>query len=141
MTTAAIFDLDRTLITASTTPIFMRHLAATGISVDSSVPLLDPIVGAASKALKTVFDVVGESRLLVQPAKLAVRAASGWWVTDVEAAGQPRYDLVETTGRQHEQEFKVVARLQDGRRAEGVGKTKRAAEKVAAEVLLGKLTE
>ncbi|MFM1872608.1 MAG: ribonuclease [Planctomycetota bacterium] len=53
--------------------------------------------------------------------------------------GQPRYDLIETTGRQHEQEFRVVARLQDGRRAEGVGKTKRAAEKVAAEALLGKL--
>ena len=25
--------------------------------------------------------------------------------------GQPRYDLVETTGLQHEQEFRVVARL------------------------------
>ena len=86
VTTAAIFDLDRTLITASTTPIFMRHLAEAGISSDSSVPFVEPIVGAASKALKTVFDVVGESRLLMQPAKLAVRAAAGWSVIDVEAA-------------------------------------------------------
>lgn len=53
--------------------------------------------------------------------------------------GQPRYELVETTGQQHEQEFRVVARLQDGRKADGTGRTKRAAEKVAAERLLAKL--
>ena len=88
VTTAAIFDLDRTLITASTTPIFMRNLAEAGISTDSSVPFVDPIVGAASRALKTVFDVVGESRLLMQPAKLAVRAAAGWSVADVETASR-----------------------------------------------------
>jgi len=86
VTTAAIFDLDRTLISVSSTPIFMRHLAAEGISADSTVPFVDPIVGAASKALKTIFDVVGESRLLMQPAKLAVRAAAGWSVPDVAAA-------------------------------------------------------
>jgi putative phosphoserine phosphatase/1-acylglycerol-3-phosphate O-acyltransferase len=88
VTTAAIFDLDRTLITASTTPIFMRHLADAGISTDSSVPFVDPLVGAATKALKTVFDVVGESRLLMQPAKLAVRASAGWSLADVEAASE-----------------------------------------------------
>ena len=88
VTTAAIFDLDRTLIAASTTPIFMRHLAEAGISTDSSVPFVEPIVGAASKALKTVFDVVGESRLLMQPAKLAVRASAGWPLTDVETASE-----------------------------------------------------
>lgn len=53
--------------------------------------------------------------------------------------GQPRYELLETTGLQHEQEFRVVARLEDGRRAEGIGRTKRAAEKVAAERLLAQL--
>jgi len=86
VTTAAIFDLDRTLISVSSTPIFMRHLATAGISTDSTVPFVDPIVGAASKALKTIFDVVGESRLLMQPAKLAVRATAGWSVTDVAEA-------------------------------------------------------
>jgi ribonuclease-3 len=50
--------------------------------------------------------------------------------------GQPRYELVETSGLQHEQEFRVIARLLDGRRAEGHGRTKRAAEKQAAEQLL-----
>ena len=55
--------------------------------------------------------------------------------------GQPRYELIETSGLQHEQEFLVVARLGDGRRAEGRGRTKRAAEKAAAQDLLARLME
>lgn len=50
--------------------------------------------------------------------------------------GQPRYELLDTTGSQHQQEFRVAARLTDGRRAEGLGRTKRAAEKAAAAALL-----
>lgn len=53
--------------------------------------------------------------------------------------GQPRYELLETTGLQHEQEFRVTARLEDGRHQEGSGRTKRAAEKLAAERLLAHL--
>ncbi len=53
--------------------------------------------------------------------------------------GQPKYDLVGTTGLQHEQEFRVVARLPDERCAEGQGPNKRSAEKVAAARLLHKL--
>ena len=86
MTAAAIFDLDRTLIARSSTPIFMRHLSDAGIAANSSVPFAEPIVDIASKALKTIFDLVGESRLLMQPAKLAVRAAAGWDVAAVETA-------------------------------------------------------
>lgn len=88
MTTAAIFDLDRTLIDESSTPIFMRHLAEAGIVADSSIPFAQPIVHAASTALKTIFNVVGESRVLMQPAKLAVRASIGWSVTDVTVAAR-----------------------------------------------------
>jgi ribonuclease-3 len=55
--------------------------------------------------------------------------------------GQPRYDLVATTGLQHEQQFKVVARLPDQRSAEGSGPNKRSAEKAAAARLLHKLRE
>ncbi len=50
--------------------------------------------------------------------------------------GQPRYDLVATTGLQHEQQFKVLARVPDGRSAEGSGPNKRSAEKAAAARLL-----
>lgn len=50
--------------------------------------------------------------------------------------GQPKYELVETTGLQHLQEFLVSAKVADGRKAEGTGRNKRAAEKVAAQRLL-----
>ena len=50
--------------------------------------------------------------------------------------GQPCYQLVETTGKQHEQQFVVRALLADGRHAAGRDRTKRAAEKKAAEALL-----
>ena len=53
--------------------------------------------------------------------------------------GQPRYELVETTGLQHEQEFVARAYLDDGRDATGNGRTKRAAEKHAAALLLEQL--
>ncbi|MFT4514114.1 MAG: ribonuclease-3 [Planctomycetota bacterium] len=53
--------------------------------------------------------------------------------------GQPRYELVETVGLQHEQEFVVRAHLLDGREANGTGRTKRAAEKAAAGKLLDDL--
>lgn len=50
--------------------------------------------------------------------------------------GQPRYNLIDTVGLQHEQEFVVRAHVVDGREASGTGRTKRAAEKVAAAGLL-----
>ena len=53
--------------------------------------------------------------------------------------GQPRYQLVDTVGLQHEQEFVVRAHVIDGRDARGSGRTKRAAEKQAAAALLERL--
>jgi ribonuclease-3 len=53
--------------------------------------------------------------------------------------GQPRYQLVDTIGLQHEQEFVVRAYLIDGRTARGTARTKRAAEKLAAAALLQQL--
>ena len=53
--------------------------------------------------------------------------------------GQPVYELVATSGLQHEQSFRVAAQLLDGRRADGEGRNKRAAEKVAATRLLLRL--
>jgi putative phosphoserine phosphatase/1-acylglycerol-3-phosphate O-acyltransferase len=79
---AAIFDLDRTLISGSSSTVFMRHLTEAGIAQIGNNPLID----VAQFALKAVYDIAGESRLLMQPAKLAVRAAVGWNVDGVEAA-------------------------------------------------------
>lgn len=53
--------------------------------------------------------------------------------------GQPRYELVDTIGLQHEQEFVVRAKLADGRSEAGTARTKRAAEKLAAAKLLAAL--
>ena len=88
MTAAAIFDLDRTLLAGSSTPAFMRHLSEAGISDGISLPLIDPVVEVGKRVVKTMFDFVGESRLLMQPLKLAVRASSGWSVDDVRAASR-----------------------------------------------------
>lgn len=83
---AAIFDLDRTLITGSSSTVFMRHLTEAGVAEVGTNPIIEPLVEIAQLALKTVYDVAGESRLLMQPAKLAVRAANGWDIGDVDAA-------------------------------------------------------
>lgn len=79
---AAIFDLDRTLISGSSSTVFMRHLTEAGIAQIGNNPLID----VAQFTLKAVYDIAGESRLLMQPAKLAVRAAVGWNLGDVETA-------------------------------------------------------
>jgi len=79
---AAIFDLDRTLISGSSSTVFMRHLTEAGIAQIGNNPLID----AAQFTLKAVYDIAGESRLLMQPAKLAVRAAVGWDIGDVDTA-------------------------------------------------------
>lgn len=93
---AAIFDLDRTLIAVSSSPVFTRHLEDAGISGGSSNPLVEPVVGVATRLMKAVYDTVGESRLLMQPAKLAVRAAAGWSIEGVrEAAVAAADELVD----------------------------------------------
>ncbi|BAN03421.1 HAD-IB family hydrolase [Ilumatobacter coccineus] len=86
--TAAIFDLDRTLVAESSTTVFIKHIAEAGISDGTDIPFLDPLVEVTQRAIKTIFNTVGESRLLMQPAKLAVRAAAGWSVVDVDAASR-----------------------------------------------------
>nr|WHW29158.1 putative HAD-IB family hydrolase [uncultured bacterium] len=83
---AAIFDLDRTLISGSSSTVFMRHLTADGIADVGKNPLVEPLVELAQFTLKAVYDIAGESRLLMQPAKLAVRASVGWNIGDVDAA-------------------------------------------------------
>ena len=87
--TAAIFDLDRTLISGSSSTVFMRHLTEAGVADIASNPVLEPIVAVAQFAIKTTYDLIGESRLLMQPAKLAVRVSSGWSMADAEAASPP----------------------------------------------------
>ncbi|MEM9616313.1 MAG: HAD-IB family hydrolase, partial [Actinomycetota bacterium] len=78
---AAIFDLDRTLLAGSSSPVFQRHLAAAGIGGERS-PLLVPV----AETLARFYEQFGENWLMMQPAKLASRAAAGWDVAAVETA-------------------------------------------------------
>jgi putative phosphoserine phosphatase/1-acylglycerol-3-phosphate O-acyltransferase len=74
---AAIFDLDRTLISGASGPVFSRHLATAGVH-RRSVPGTDAIAAA--------FRVLGETAITAPTARLAARAAAGWPVEAVTAA-------------------------------------------------------
>ncbi len=75
---AAIFDLDRTLINTSSAPVFQRHLAAAGLGDVPHLPLAD--------AFLKFYETFGESWILMQPAKLGVRTAKGWPVAGIADA-------------------------------------------------------
>ncbi len=76
--TAAIFDLDRTLIAGSSATTFQHHLVEAGIASAREIPFAD--------TLMKFYEIFGENWLMMQPAKLAGRAAAGWSVAAVEAA-------------------------------------------------------
>jgi putative phosphoserine phosphatase/1-acylglycerol-3-phosphate O-acyltransferase len=78
MTSAAIFDLDRTLIAGSSSTIVTRHLGEAGISTGADLPFAD--------TLAEIYERFGENWLMMQPAKFAGRAAAGWDVETVDAA-------------------------------------------------------
>lgn len=78
MPSAAIFDLDRTLIKGSSSTIVTRHLAEAGISTGADLPFAD--------TLAEIYERFGENWLMMQPAKFAGRAAAGWDCATVERA-------------------------------------------------------
>jgi putative phosphoserine phosphatase / 1-acylglycerol-3-phosphate O-acyltransferase len=75
---AAVFDLDRTLITSSSATVFRAHLAAHGLGSGRDLPLID--------VLTRFYEQYGETWLTMQPARLSSRAAAGWSTATVEAA-------------------------------------------------------
>ncbi len=77
---AAVFDLDRTLIAGSSTTIITKHLVEQGVTHERHIPL--------AGTLSEIYERFGENWLLMQPAKLAGRAAAGWSVDAVAAACQ-----------------------------------------------------
>lgn len=96
MTAAAFFDLDRTLISGPSGPVFQRHLAAAGLGGVPKVPGID--------ALWKLYEMTGENLVTMQAARLAVRGSKGWSVDTVaaaaEAASDELIDLVLPYGRQ-----------------------------------------
>ncbi|MET0578570.1 MAG: HAD-IB family hydrolase, partial [Ilumatobacteraceae bacterium] len=80
---AAIFDLDRTLIAGPSGPAFASHLGAAGIH-QRSLPGAD-LVAATYRAL-------GETAITAPGARLAARATAGWPVEAVRAAAEAAAD-------------------------------------------------
>ncbi len=81
---AAVFDLDRTLITSSSATVFRKHLAEHGLGGAHDLPLVD--------VLTRFYEQFGETWLMMQPARLSSRAANGWSVATVDAAMQEAAD-------------------------------------------------
>ncbi len=77
---AAVFDLDRTLITSSSATVFRKHLAEHGLGGGHDLPLVD--------VFTRFYEQFGETWLLMQPARLSSRAAAGWSVETVAGAMQ-----------------------------------------------------
>jgi putative phosphoserine phosphatase/1-acylglycerol-3-phosphate O-acyltransferase len=75
---AAVFDLDRTLISSSSAVVFQRHLAAEGLGSVPDLPMAD--------AFLRFYEQFGESWVMMQPAKLGARTAKGWTVEAVHRA-------------------------------------------------------
>ncbi len=75
---AAIFDLDRTLIAGSSSTTIQRQLVAAGIAGSREIPFAD--------AMMKLYEQFGENWFMMQPAKLASRAAAGWRVDEVAKA-------------------------------------------------------
>jgi hypothetical protein len=74
-----VFDLDRTLITSSSATVFRKHLAEHGLGGGHDLPLVD--------VFTKFYEQFGETWLLMQPARLSSRAATGGAST-VDAAMQ-----------------------------------------------------
>ncbi len=103
----AVFDLDRTLISSSSAVVFREYLAAAGLGGSREIPLAD--------AFARFYEQFGENWLMMQPARLASRAAAGWLVADVEAAMKPAAeelaDMVLPFARQTIEEHRAAGDL------------------------------
>lgn len=85
---AAIFDLDRTLVLASSAPVFQRHLIDAGLTEEHHIP--------GQGAYEKSYELFGENPLIMQLARFFVRTAAGWSVSEVQAAAEAAADeLVE----------------------------------------------
>ncbi|MFT3853502.1 MAG: HAD-IB family hydrolase [Ilumatobacteraceae bacterium] len=82
-TTAAIFDLDRTLIAGPSATAFAESLATAGIT-QRRIPGTDAVANA--------YQALGETMLTSAAARLAARATSGWSVDLVRQAAEAAAD-------------------------------------------------
>lgn len=79
-TSAALFDLDRTLLAGASGPAISRSLRAVGLLPDRSIPGEGLLFG--------LFNLLGENRPSMLVTRQMARAAVGWSVADVRRAGE-----------------------------------------------------
>jgi len=85
---AAFFDLDRTLLTGASGPMFSTMLKRVGVLPDRSIP--------GEAVVFKIFDLIGETLPSMLATRQMARAANGWDRTLVQEAGRLAADrLVE----------------------------------------------
>src|SRR6478609_1297800 len=82
-TTAAIFDLDRTLIAGPSATAFADSLATSGVT-SRRIP--------GTEAVAAAYQALGETMLTSATARIAARATSGWDVELVRQAAEAAAD-------------------------------------------------
>ncbi len=80
MSSAAIFDLDRTLLPGSSATVFQHHLAAAGLITERSIP--------GQGLYDRSYRWFGENPIMMQFARLLVRSASGWSIAEVDKVAE-----------------------------------------------------
>lgn len=78
-TSAAIFDLDRTVLKASSAPVIHRHLKEAGL-VSRDFP--------AEGLFQTAYELFGESRLVMRAARTQSGCKPGWGVDDIATVAE-----------------------------------------------------
>jgi ribonuclease-3 len=105
---------------------------AGALSLSEGAERTDAILAALFEpALDALADISG-------PPKSAKSRLQEW--TQRHRGIKPVYDVVETSGPPHEQEFRVAVRLDGQALAEGEGSSRQRAEEQAAEAALAVLT-
>jgi len=84
VSSAAVFDLDRTLLLGSSGPVFQRHLIDAGLAPERSIP--------GQSAYEKTYELFGENPVMMQLARLFVRTAEGWPIDEVRAAADAAAD-------------------------------------------------
>ncbi|HVT78894.1 MAG TPA: HAD-IB family hydrolase, partial [Acidimicrobiales bacterium] len=79
MTAAAIFDLDRTILKASSAPVIQRHLKDAGLA-NRAFP--------GERLFQSAFELFGESALSMRVARTQSGCKPGWRVDEVAAVAE-----------------------------------------------------
>lgn len=116
-----------------------RKLALLGDAVEALIAAV--YLDAGLDAARTmILRLWGDRIAQVEPDARDPKTTLQEWA---QARGMrpPAYDVEGRDGPDHAPEFRIAARLQDGRFAEGRATSKRAAEQAAALSLLGRITD